>query len=473
MGISTGSVFVDRINELKTLEKEYQREDSSLVIIYGRRRTGKTSLINKFMEKHGDCSLYYLATQESDAENRKSFKNQLADFTSNELLKSAEADWITLFRMFATYDFKNKKRKILIIDEFQYIGKANSAFPSIVQKAWDTVMKDSDIMLILCGSLITLMKEQTLDYSSPLYGRRTAQIRLGQIPFKYYRDFFNNKSNDELIPFYAVTGGVPKYIESLRNSDNVFDGIRDNILSRESYLYEEPYFLLQNEVSEIGSYFSLIKAIAMGNRKLSDISAFMGVKQTSLTKYIKILTDLDLLEREVPITEVNPEKSKMGLYKLKDNFIAFWFHFVYPYRSYLDRGEISYTIQQIQKSFIQNYVSYIYEDICREKMWDLNAADTWAFRFNKIGKYWGKLCGETDIVAIDTIGKNMIIGECKYSESEKGLQILHLLEEKGEILKKHTNSEHIYYIIFSNGGFTKGLLEEAERRNDILLQYNL
>ena len=304
--------FVNRTKELETLEKQYKSNTSSLVIVYGRRRVGKTSLINEFLKRHKD-TLYFLATEESEVQNLNAFKLQVAEYTGNELLKSASVDWLTVFKTLVNY--KTETKKIIVMDEFQYIGKANSAFPSIMQKVWDTLLANENIMLILCGSLISLMKSQTLDYGSPLYGRRTAQIKLKQIAFKHYGEFYNDMTAEQLIPFYAVTGGVPKYIEVFQGYKDVYEAIQENVLNRQSFLYEEPYFLLQREVSEIGSYFSLIKTIAMGNRKLSGIASSLDVKATSLTKYLKVLTDLDLIEREVPATEVSLEKSKSGLYR--------------------------------------------------------------------------------------------------------------------------------------------------------------
>lgn len=459
--------FIDRIEELNTLENEYNRHESSFVIVYGRRRVGKTALINEFLSRHNGCNLYFLATQESEEQNRKAFRNQVADLIGNELLKYSDADWLTIFKFFIEHP--TDKRKIIVFDEFQYLGISNSAIPSVMQKIWDTLLKNENIMLILCGSLISMMKQQTLDYSSPLYGRRTAQIKLKQISFQYYKDFYNDKTAEELIPFFAVTGGVPKYIETFRDCKSVEKGIENLVLNPQGYLYEEPYFLLQNEVSEIGSYFSLIRAISMGNCKLSEISSFLGIKQTNIPKYLKTLIDLDLIEREVPVTENNPEKSKSGLYRITDNYIAFWFKFVYPYRSFLERGEKAYVIEQIKKMFVQNYVSFVYEDICREKMWTIASDNFWDFRFDRLGRYWGPICGEVDILGLDTINGNMIIGECKYTEAEKGLDVLHVLQEKASALESKTKFRCRNFVIFSTAGFSKGLKDEADRNPDVLL----
>lgn len=459
--------FVDRSKEIEALEKQYAATGSALVVVYGRRRVGKTALVAEFLKRHSD-SLYFLATEESEAQNLNYFKAQVAEFTGNELLTTAAVDWLTVFK--TLLEHKTKTKKIIVFDEFQYIGQSNSAFPSVMQKIWDTLLKDANIMLILCGSLVSLMKSQTLDYSSPLYGRRTGQIRLKQIPFAHYHEFFEGRTNNELLPFYAVTGGVPKYIETFRGYTDIYEAIEENVLNSQSFLYEEPFFLLQKEVSEIGSYFSLIKAIAAGNRKLADIAANLGLKQTGLTKYLKVLTDLDLIEREVPVTETAPEKSKSGLYRLTDNFIAFWFKFVYPYRAYLEKGETKFVLSQIKKGFVQNYASFVFEDVCREKMWELSAANFWDFHFDKVGRYWSAKAGEIDIVALDSTGEDLVLGECKYTSSPKGLSVLHALQEKADVMLKLTNAKRVQYVIFGTSGFTQGLTEKAQEGNVRLIE---
>lgn len=223
------------------------------------------------------------------------------------------------------------ERLVVALDEFQYLGKANPAFPSVFQRIWDTMLSKRNVMVILCGSLISLMESQVLSYNSPLYGRRTAQVRMKQIPFRFYRDFFTKEiGRRELVELYSVTGGVPKYIESFRGVDDVYRGIEKSVLNSSSYLYDEPNFLLSKEVSEVGTYFSILKAVAAGNRKSGEIAAALNVRQTGLSKYLKVLERLDVLERVVPVTEENPEKSKKGLYRIKDNYLRFWFRFVFP-----------------------------------------------------------------------------------------------------------------------------------------------
>ena len=457
--------FVDRELEMETLQNEYERDGSALVVLYGRRRVGKTTLISEFIKDKK--ALFFLASEEAEAQNRNAFKEKVAEFIDSDLLRSADIkNWDVLFKAIMDKPFESKP--VIVLDEFQYLGKASPAFPSIFQRIWEEILKDRSVMVILCGSLISMMESQTLAYGSPLYGRRTAQIRLKQIPFGYYHAFFPNKSRKELIEMYAVTGGVPKYIELFSESKDIYSAIQKCVLNRSGYLYDEPHFLLQQEVSEVGSYFSIIKAIAAGNSKLSAISSILEIKSTSLTKYLKTLIDLDILEREVPITEENPEKSKKGLYKIKDNYLRFWFAFVYPNMSFIESGHSRIVMNKIRNSLVKNHIAFVYEDVCKERMWDLNAEGAWPFNFTKIGRYWDSK-DEIDIVALDPEGKNLILGECKYWTEPVGVSVLRDLEAKTDSVAWERDNRKVWYVLFSASGFTDELIKEAESRTDLEL----
>ena len=457
--------FVDREAEIKTLQSEYQRGGSALVILYGRRRVGKTTLITEFIKDKK--ALFFLASEESENQNRMAFKDKAAEFINSDLLKDADVKrWDVIFK--AVMDTHFESKPVIVIDEFQYIGRSNPAFPSIFQRIWEENLKQKQVLVILCGSLISMMESQTLAYHSPLYGRRTAQIRLKQIPFRYYGEFFHHKNRRQLIEMYAITGGVPKYIELFEESSDIYTAIEDNVLNRSGYLYDEPNFLLQQEVSEIGSYFSIIKAIAAGNSRLSAIASVLEVKATGLTKYLKTLMDLDILEREVPVTEENPEKSKKGLYKIKDNYIRFWFAFVYPNRSFIESGNSGIVMDKIRKSLISGHTAYVYEDVCRERMWELNAEDCWPFHFSKIGRWWDAH-DEIDLAAVDPDGRNLILGECKFWQEPVGVSVLRGLEDKAVRVEWKKNDRHVWYVLFSVSGFTQELRQLAETRDDLLL----
>ncbi|SHJ33752.1 hypothetical protein SAMN02745751_02323 [Dethiosulfatibacter aminovorans DSM 17477] len=457
--------FIDRVDELDFLKSEYENDGSSFVVIYGRRRIGKTSLIREFLSNRK--GLYFLATEEGERQNIDAFKSMVAEYTGNRfLMRGSDFSWEDVFLAFR--DYKRDERKILVIDEFQYLGKSNKSFPSVFQKIWDIHLADENIMVILCGSLINMMESQVLSYSSPLYGRRTGQIKLKQISFKDYGGFFQKRSRKELIELYSVTGGVPKYIELLRNEETVEAAIENKILKKLSFLYEEPYFLLEKEVRDIGTYFSIIRTIASGNHKLGKIASAMGTNQTSITRYLKVLMDLDLIARIVPVTEVNPDKSKSGLYFLCDNFIEFWFKFIYPYRSQIEMGDFDYVTERIREGFVQNHVSYVYEDVCRQSLWELSRENRLPFKIIRNGKWWNRT-EEIDIVALNDQTCDLMAGECKFTNNKVDVDVFYRLVDKTGMIDWKREGRKVWYVVFSISGFTDRLLELAEEREDLML----
>ena len=318
------------------------------------------------------------------------------------------------------------------------------------------------------------MESQVLSYSSPLYGRRTAQIRMKQIPFRFYGDFFSKSLNHrELIERYSVTGGAPKYIESFRDAHDIYRGISKNVLNSNSYLYDEPNFLLSKEVSEVGTYFSILRAVAMGNRKSGEIAAALNVRQTSLSKYLKVLEQLDVLERTVPVTELNPEKSKKGLYRIKDNYLRFWFRFVFPQMGLLETGRTEEALKAIRNNFVDAQVSYVYEEVCRDRLWDLGAQGALPFMPNRVGSWWGAHDVELDVVGLGTDEGRAVFGECKFWTKPVGIGVLEHLEEQA---KKALDDASFgpyrndpTFVIFSIGGFTDELRSQVDVRQDVFL----
>ncbi len=301
--------FIGRTSELATLNAELER-GSGFVVIYGRRRVGKTTLIKEFIKDKR--AFYFLATTESEAQSMKRFAGVLSRTTKNPMLsKVTFTDWLDLFQVVA--DDHPDEKKVLVIDEFPYLVKTNPDFPSILQNAWDEVLKDHNVMLILCGSLISMMKKHALAYDSPLYGRRTAQIRLMPLQFT---DVYaaQNLSFEQAVEQYAITGGVPKYMEFFQTDEPLVEQIRRVVLSKNGFLYEEPDFLLNEEVQTPINYFSVLKAISDGNHKLSKIGMTMEQDTSAITPYLKTLIDLGFVIKNVPITEKNPERSRKSLY---------------------------------------------------------------------------------------------------------------------------------------------------------------
>lgn len=459
--------FVDRKREMALLEREYESDTASLVVVYGRRRVGKTALLTQFIEQKP--AIYFLATEESEAMNRQAFQQLAAAYLKDGLLQEAAvARWEPIFERLVSA--VRGERLVIVLDEFQYIGRNSPAFLSVFQRIWDQCLSKANVMVVLCGSLISMMMSQTLRYESPIYGRRTAQLRLRPVKFPYYPEFFGEeKPRDEWIRYYSVTGGVPKYIEMFSRAQSLEQGIKENILDTGSFLYDEPNFLLQREVSDIGSYFSIMRAIAAGNHKLSKIATVLQQKQTSIPRYLRVLIELDLLEREVPVTESSPEKSKKGIYQIRDPFLAFWFQFIYPNRSYLETGHQEVVLCRIRQNFIDSRVSFIYEEICREQLWTLSANGQLPCVLDKVGRWWDNAGNEIDAVGIAEDEQVLVLGECKFWQGQVGLNVLQALEQKALQVSWHSETRKTLYVLFSIHGYTAELQQLAMQRQDLIL----
>ena len=463
--------FIAREKELAALNSEYER-DSGFVVIYGRRRVGKTTLIKEFLK--GKPAFYYLATKEIESQCMKRFAGMIARTTGNQsIAKAVFDDWIDLFRLVA--DYQTNEKKVLVIDEFPYLVKTNEAFTSIVQYAWDEFLKDSNVMLILCGSLISMMKKHALSHDSPLYGRRTSQIRLMPLAFTDVYPHLNLSFSDAVEQF-AVTGGVPKYLDFFNGKKPLFEQIREEILSKNGFLYEEPQFLLDNEVQSPNSYFSIIRAVSDGNHKLGNIAGALGIETSALTPYLTTLIDLGFIEKQVPITEKNSEKSRKGLYFIADSFINFWFRYVYPFKGELELDNTQIVLDELNKDFISSFVAISYESVCRNIFASLCASGKIDFVPSKIGSYWVNEYGDEntqiDVVAFDRTNKRLFVGECKYHKSAVDADVYFDLKskvEKSKELSKTFPGYSISYGIFSKSGFKNRLLDLNKENPDIIL----
>ncbi|MDR3294412.1 MAG: ATP-binding protein [Clostridiales Family XIII bacterium] len=453
--------FLGRQDELKILQDEYER-DSGFVVLYGRRRVGKTTLIREFIKNKN--ALYYLATEEMEQLSINKLTKLVADFIGKPNLKNATFhDWRDLFEEIA--DYKPAEKKVIVIDELPYLVKNNEAFPSILQYVWDELLKDKNVMLILCGSYVSMMEKYALYYASPLYGRRTAQIRLQPLSFhvaSHSADFENACEQ------YAITGGVPKYIEFF-DGKNTKEVIESVILSKSGFLYNEPSFLLKEEVREPLTYFSIIETIAKSNHKLSKIASVLETPATSISPYLSTLIELGFIEKRVPITEENIGKSKKGLFYIADNFMRFWFKYVYPFKGQLELDIKEVSLKEIENDFISNFVAKTYEDICKQIFLAETKHD---FATCKIGSYWNNGEDEIDVAAIDDYNRKAFFGECKYNTQPVAASIYFDLKSKVENskeLQQTYKGYEFFYGVFSKSGFSPHLTELAAGNAEITL----
>lgn len=461
--------FINRQTELSYLNNAYHESGSKLVVLYGRRRVGKTRLLKEFVADKPH--IYFLADKQLEIGLIARLKTIIASSNNDQLLEQLNFNnWDSLFNYWLQHaDFS--KKIVFVIDEFQYLAKVNPAFPSILQRLWDEQLQSKNIFLVLCGSLMSMMYRTTLSYESPLYGRRTGQIKLKSIRFADFNEFFPQSDFQQLVELYSIIGGVPKYIEAFDPQKNVFENIEKSILNRNNYLYEEPGFILNEELTETTTYFSILKSIADGEHKIGNIAAKLNMNAHNITKYLEILIDLDLLERQVPATENQPQKSKKGLYFIKDNFFRFWFHFIFPNRNQLELELTAPVLQNIKNHFSQ-FVALAFENICLDLLAEWNRQKKLPFEIEKWGRWWDSH-QEIDLVAYNTNSHEILFGECKWTQKPVGMDVLQNLKQKVSAVNWFLKDRKEYFILLSKNGFTPELEKVAREEGILLVQGNL
>ncbi len=443
------------------LQKIYRADGFQFVPIYGRRRIGKTRLIQEFVKDKK--AIYFLADSVSEPEQLKSLGRIIGNSFNDPILTDAGfRDW---YQFFSYIRDKQKGKQIFVIDEFPYLVYSNPAISSVFQKGIDEYLKKTGVFLILLGSSIGMMEKEVLFYKAPLYGRRTASIEIKEMPFTTLKEFFPDRNFDDLVKLYAVLGTIPAYIEKITSRQDIFTVIKELILNRGTFLYNEVEYILREELREPRNYFVILKAIAQGKRKLSEIINETGFEKSLVSRYLDILRSLRFVEKDVPVTEKYPEKSKQGIYRLHDKFFNFWFKYVFPNRSRIEIGNVDYVTGLIKDTF-EHHISTIYEDICKDLCGDLMRDGL--MQYTAIGKWWSK-DGEIDVVAIDEETKTAYFGECKWSNKRVGEDIYHELVRKSGLVEWHKGKRKDKFILFSKSGFTSRMIEIAKKEKVLLV----
>jgi len=431
--------FIDREKELEFLEEKF-RNKRELIILYGRRRVGKTELIKQFCRNKEH--IYFLADKRGSLSNAERFASIAAEHFGDLPPKVKNFD--DVFQYIAKR--LNEKKIVIAIDEFSYLVEKDDSIPSIFQLIWDEILKDKKLMLILCGSLVSMM-EELLTYKSPLYGRRTAQWKLMPLRFSEAKNIFSSYSIEEKVKVYSILGGIPFYLNVFDDKKDVFANIEEKILTKGEILYEEVEFLLREELRDYSSYFSILEAIAKGNSKLSEIANFSRIQAKDLPKYLSVLMKLDIVEKNYPITE--KRTTKRTIYKIKDNFFDFYFRFVYPFKSDLELGNTKKVIGVIKKE-LNSFIGKKFEDISREFLYEMNLRGALPFSFSDIGTWWEK-DKEIDIVALNKEEKKILFCEVKWQDINKNEaeKIFENLKEKAEQVKWFNKVRKEYFCLIA------------------------
>lgn len=435
--------FVDRIDEAARLKDALAREKSSLVVMYGRRRLGKSTLIKRVLS---DNDVYFLADR-SESQYQRTLLAKVIAQVFPDFDKLAYPDWESMFR---AVNYRTDKRFTICLDEFPYLVEQSPELPSVLQKLVDE--KQLKYNLVLCGSSQNMMYGLFLDSTAPLYGRADEIMRLAPIRLPYIQEALSLDAMNA-IEEYSVWGGVPRYWELRENKSSLDDALWHNILSVNGTLYEESVKLFQDDVKDIVKTSTIMSYIGTGANRLSEIAGRCNEPATNLSRPLKKLVDLGFLEKDVPFG-IDEKNAKKSLYKIADPFMAFYYQFVVPNRSFIELGR-RMPLEQALAAHFSEYVSMNWEKLCRDAVTGNIVNGT---VYGKAKRWWGSVFNEDkkpeqvefDVMAESLDKKYLLVGECKWTNQENGKQLTAELLRKANLLPFAKNYTIIPVLFLKN-----------------------
>jgi uncharacterized protein len=452
-------MFINREKELALLENLYTSDTFEYLVLFGRRRVGKTSLLKEFSKNHS--AVFYSAQAKNDTLNLSDFSQALQKHFSGTSFGTF-SDWKGALS-YLTSQLSDTKT-ILIIDEFPYLAEANQSIKSILQHAIDHDWKEKKLLLILCGSSVSFMEHEVMGAKSPLYGRSTSNLELTGFDYLESSSFFPHYTHEEKLLSYGILGGIPCYLAAFNDRVSIEQNISHNILRMSSFLKDEPQNLLKMELREPAVYNSIFEAIATGSSRLNDIAQKIHEEQTKCSKYIKTLKNMKLVDKVTP--SGLKDSSKKTMYQISDNFFLFWYHFIFANKSYyelLGDDEAARTIHED----LSRYMGHVFEKICTQYLIRLARKKALPFVPHTLGRWWGsnpdtKKEDDIDILAFDRSKQSAIFCECKYRNKPFGMDEYHDFFSATRIITKPSNR---YYYLFSKSGFTEKVKARALHDN--------
>lgn len=454
-------MFIGREHELNALNNLYASNKFEFAVIYGRRRIGKTELIKQFI---GDKKAIYFMGIESNAKlNLENFSKSILEFNTGIRTDTSFAN----FQVALEYVFQlaENERIILAIDEYPYVAHSSKSLASTLQLLIDKYKDSSKLMLILCGSSMSYMEDHVLAYKSPLYGRRTAQIKLLPFDFEETCHYLAGMSGEDKALMYGAVGGTPQYLLQINNKLSIEDNIKNTYLNPISFLYEEPTNLLKQEVREPAIYTAIITAIATGASRMSDISTKIGEDTSVCTTYIKNLISLGIVQKETPYGENAHRKT---IYSIADNMFRFWYRFVLANNSIISRGATDLAYKRIEPYFT-DYMGKVFEDISTQYLWKLLLSGKSPVEFTSLGRWWGNDPRAKSQTEIDIMGEEnkdtALFAECKWTNEKVDLRVLETLIQRSQLFAY----KNVHLFLFAKSDFTKGCIDKAAELGNVTL----
>lgn len=456
-------IFIGREKELADLDGLYAQDKFQLFILYGRRRVGKTTLLNEFCKDKD--AIFYSAEQSNNKLNLEKFSLLVFDFYGENNIEPFSS-WSNAL---SYIDERQKNKKlILVIDEFPYLVRKNKALLSELQHLIDHRLAKGKLFMVLCGSYMGFMEKEVLGSKSPLFGRRTAQLHMKPFDYQTSAKFLDGFSDIQKLELYGAFGGTPLYLQQVNASESFEENIKRAYLKVTSYLYEEALLLLRQEVQEPGVYSAIMEAIAGGHTKANEISTKIGEDCAKCLKYIKTLCELGILHKETPFGEKGT--SRKTIYGISDFMFRFWYRYVFANRTLIETGaQQAVWLKRIEPDY-NSYMGLVFEKVCTDYLSARNAKGELPILFTNVGRWWGTNPAthsqeEIDLVAND--GKDYIFGECKWRNEKLDFSVLRGLRVKADLLDRNRNNT--YYVFFSKSGFTEAVINEAEFDDSIML----
>lgn len=451
--------FVGRSAELALLGELAAADGAALLILYGRRRIGKTRLLTHFIQSSGARALYWVAEPTSTLDQLRSFSQAIYAFANPQAPAPADspaergftyASWQQALQQVAA--LAEREQLCLFLDEFTYLIEAEPGIAGLLQNAWDHRLGKTRLFLALCGSHLGMMQRHLLSYQAPLYGRATAQLRLQPLPFGTTRAFFPRYSAQERVALYAIFGGVPAYWERVDPSASISDNIRRQLLTPNSLMQAEPRLLLQDFVTEPHNYVAVLRAIAGGARTQSEIAARTGLKQGHVSKYLSVLREADFVGRRVPATA--DESTRLGRYHVIDPYLRFYYRSLSTRQAQLALGIQDQALEEIKGHLLDFIGTHTWEELCRE--WVLRAGAHGVLPLaDQVGSWWSKT-SQVDVVGINSMDKVLILGECKWSPRPMGAEVMEALMAKTAEVVPRQGRWSVHFVGFARGGWTAG-----------------
>ncbi len=456
--------FIGRKRELEAMDTLYNRPGFQMTVMYGRRRVGKSTLLQRFAA--GKKAVYYTAIRSSSQRNLELLGNRVIDALAPEMKGLSFQSYEQLFSFLGQRC--QSERILFIIDEFPYMAESDKSLVSVIQKHIDMEWTHGNMYLFLCGSSVSFMEDEVLSEKSPLFGRRTSQIALK--PFNYLEaaQFVPHYSAVDKAVAYGVTGGIAKYLSLFDENKTLDENLKTLFFSNFGYIYEEPINILTQEFRNISSYNAIIEAVASGRARLNEIADLTKLEASAVSHAAANLIETGILKKEYAITdEGNKKKVRYGM---SDHMFRFWYQFVAPHTDIIDMGHGDVHYESVVKPGISHYMGEVFEDMCRFYTLKLGAEGKLPCLITKTGKWWGtnpvkKEETDIDVVGLDIANKEAVLGECKFKNE--------LLDKKvfDQLKERHGLIDHRYrvvkYLLFSKSGFSDWIIEQ-QKKGDML-----